>query len=521
MKLAFFDEFRWLFQSIRPRKRQISLASPKQSLSRRAGLVRKISSYLISVTRLYVRNISRYLHLAYKKLLNSRDEIDLLRNGVGNIITPARDMSISSDRGSLYIAYNSLPYHSAGYATRTQGLASGLRQQGVDATVVTRAGYPGVFKQFRHHKQLSNEIIDGVPYIRSTVDPKLLFGISTKRSLQLNIDATSTIARDLRPCVVHGASNFLTGLTAVGVARTLGVPCVYEVRGLWEITALSRDPSYAGTLHFAQAVRLETEACLNADRVIAITGALKDELVRRGVPSDKISVVPNGVDTARFRPLPRDAELGAQLGISAEHVVVGYVGSILDYEGVDDLLRAVRKCVDRGATNLRLLIVGDGAAYTSCIALSRELELQEHVIFTGRVPFEHVENYYSLIDIAPFPRKPLPVCEMVSPLKPFEAMAMGKCVIVSSVAALAEIVGDRPIGFIFDKGSVASLTETLLHVVSNRELRLRTGEEARKFTLAERDWRSLAKRVAKIYEELSSENFEVVPAAAPKIRHPA
>jgi len=119
------------------------------------------------------------------------------------------------------------------------------------------------------------------------------------------------------------------------------------------------------------------------------------------------------------------------------------------------------------------------------------------------VPHDEVESYYSLIDITPFPRKPLPVCEMVSPLKPFEAMAMGKCVIVSSVAALAEIVGERPIGFISEKGSVEALAQVIAHVAGDAELRQQVGEEARRFVVAERDWRILARRVTEVYQKLS------------------
>jgi len=194
--------------------------------------------------------------------------------------------------------------------------------------------------------------------------------------------------------------------------------------------------------------------------------------------------------------------------LEPEHVVVGYVGSILDYEGVDDLLRAVRICIDQGADNLRLLIVGDGAAYEDCLGLARELRLDRHAIFTGRVPHDEVEAFYSLIDIAPFPRKPLPVTEMVSPLKPFEAMAMEKCVVVSSVAALAEIVDDQQNGFIHAKGDIKALAHVLMQVAADDELRLRVGKEARRFVVSERDWRVLAARVAEVYQRVSTKNVQ-------------
>lgn len=455
---------------------------------------------IVRTARRLQRNVRRVLRIC----MIARDEVTVVRKGLLSQLALAPGGTIQSVPGRvMYLVYNSLPFHSAGYATRSQGLVGGIRALGYDSTIVTRLGYPHVFSKFRDTQTRTFEQIETVPYLRLNSALEELFVTSTKEYVKLNAAATLRAAAELRPAIVHGASNFITGLTAVSVGRVLGVPSIYEVRGLWEVTALSRDPSYAETLRYAHALRLETEACMEADRVITITNALKEELVRRGVPSEKIDVVPNGVDTDRFRPRPRDAALGEKLGLKPDHVVVGYVGSILDYEGLDDLLHAIRLCVDRGLSNLRALIVGDGAAYQDCLELARKLRLDEHVIFTGRVPHAEVESYYSLIDVTPFPRKPLPVCEMVSPLKPFEAMAMGKCVIVSSVAALAEIIGERPIGFISEKGSIEALAQVIAHVAGDGELRRTIGEEARRFVVAERDWRILARRVTEVYEKLS------------------
>jgi len=449
-----------------------------------------------------------FLVRAKRTLTVARDEIRLLRLGAEEVLPARKAVTTPVSNRTFYLVYNSLPFHSAGYATRTHGLVAGLREQGFDTSILTRLGYPRMFTKYQEAKFLEREEIDGVPYLRLDTSVTGLYGKSNRAYIRANIQATLRAISDSRPAIIHGASNFVTGLTAIGVARALGVPSVYEVRGLWEITALSRDPAYGNSLHYAQAVRLETEACLAADKVIAITGALKDELVRRGVPAQKIEVVPNGVDTERFQPRARDAKLSQKLGLRSDHVVVGYVGSILDYEGLDDLLRALRVTIDRGASNLRLLVVGDGAAYQDCLKLSSDLGLQDHAIFTGRIPHHEVEAYYSLIDIAPFARKPLPVCEMVSPLKPFEAMAMGKCVIVSSVAALSEIVGDRPIALVHEKGSIEGLADAIFRLAGDPELRQRIGSAARDFVVTERDWRVLAQRVVHVYESLLADRTQ-------------
>ncbi len=302
--------------------------------------------------------------------------------------------------------------------------------------------------------------------------------------------------------VVHGASNYWNGFAAIAAARHLGIPSVYEVRGLWELTRMSREPVYEESEMFALTARLEADACVSADQVITITGALRDLMVERGVPESKITVVPNGVDSDRFRPVPRDRELARQLDVD-DKIVVGYVGSVLDYEGIDTLLMATARLAGR-RNNFHVLVVGDGAAFDQCRALAARLGISALVTFTGRVPHHDVERYYSLVDIAPFPRKPLPVCETVSPLKPFEAMAAAKVPVVSSVAALTEIVTDGDNGLVFDKGDVSSLTEVLDRALADAALRERIGHRARDWVVRERDWSVLVRSLEQVYANARS-----------------
>jgi glycosyltransferase involved in cell wall biosynthesis len=237
--------------------------------------------------------------------------------------------------------------------------------------------------------------------------------------------------------------------------------------------------------------------------VLTITDALRSEMVGRGVPGHKISVLPNGVDTLRFMPRDRDRELAAELGVG-DSVVIGYVGSVLDYEGIDLLLEAVARLRAR-REDFHLLVVGDGAAYDECVSKRNRLGLQDVSTFTGRVPHDEVERYYSLVDVAPFPRKPLPVCEAVSPLKPFEAMAMGKVPVVSSVAALTEIVEHDENGLVFTKGDVGSLVEVLDRLVGDVELRARLGIAARDWVVRERDWSVLVKYLENVYATIAAD----------------
>ncbi|WP_394893769.1 glycosyltransferase [Mesorhizobium sp. AaZ16] len=413
--------------------------------------------------------------------------------------------NVRSDR-VLHLLDNSLPLVSVGYATRTHGLLTGIAEHGFHVSAVTRLGFPHDRPDMDAAMDVAQfDDIDGIRYHR-LIDPERGFGkLPIIDYLKANILAHVPLIRDERPAILHGASNFINGVAATSLAKRFGLKSVYEVRGLWELTRASREPAYMESDLFRQAARMETEACTNADRVICVTEALKLELISRGVDAGKIAVVPNGVHTDRFVPRPADSETARRLGLNDEDVVIGYVGSIVHYEGLDDLLCAIRMLVDQGYRNVKLLIVGDGDALEALQELARQLDLIDHVIFTGRVPHHEVEKYYSLVAIAPFPRLPLPVCEMVSPLKPLEAMAMEKCVVVSSVAALAEMVADVETGLVFEKGNVLSLAEALRRVIDDPTLRIRLGAQSRQWVVENRDWKVLGRAVAGLYQDILAE----------------
>lgn len=403
----------------------------------------------------------------------------------------------------LYLLHNALPYHSGGYATRTHGLLTELNRSGWDVHGVTRLGYPYDMPKMADLPDLPpHETVGEVPYHH------LLTGRHIEKKnpmfdyVERYVTALLPLARQEQPAILHGASNHWNGLAAIKAARILGIRSVYEVRGLWEVTRGSRDPEWGRSDQYRYIARMEADAARSADRVIAITAALRDELVSRGVPAEKITLVPNGVDTERFAPIPRDEQLAAQLGVTGK-TVIGYVGTIADYEGLDLLVEAAGRLRER-RDDFRVLVIGDGAVLENLQQQVADARLGDVVSFLGRVPHEEVERYYSLIDIAPFPRLPKPVTEMVSPLKPFEAMAMGKAVAASDVAALAEFVTPGVNGLLHAKGSAQSLTDALESLVADRDGRERLGAQARQWVVEHRDWRRLAPLIAEIYEELTA-----------------
>ncbi|APX33080.1 hypothetical protein BH708_10560 [Brachybacterium sp. P6-10-X1] len=402
----------------------------------------------------------------------------------------------------FYLLHNSLPHNSAGYATRTHGLLSELNRIGWNVDGVTRLGYPYDMPGMAEIPDVPlHDVVGNVDYRRlltgRQIEKKNPLFFYTERYSKALLE----LAKQERPAIIHAASNHWNGLTAVKTARRLGIPSIYEVRGLWEVTRGSRNPEWAQSNMFQYIARMEADAAKGATRVFAITEALRDEMISRGVDGDKIQIVPNGVDTSRFTPTPKDDELASQLGVAGK-TVIGYVGSVLDYEGIELMLEAA-EVMNRTRADFHVLIVGDGAELERFQKHVEEHELEHVVTFTGRVPHEDVERYYSLIDITPFPRLPLPVCEMVSPLKPFEAMAMGKAVVSSDVAALKEIVTPGVNGYLHEKGSAESLIEQLTRLLDDPEHTRQIGAQARDWVVENRDWRRLATLIAETYDELA------------------
>jgi glycosyltransferase involved in cell wall biosynthesis/ubiquinone/menaquinone biosynthesis C-methylase UbiE len=395
--------------------------------------------------------------------------------------------------------HNSLPYNSGGYAARTHGLLSGLVRRGWDVSGVTRLGYPQDVFEHRDKPIEASSKVGDVSYLR-LLGRDVPYGSVMHDYLTAFTDALLDLARAERPEILHACSNHINGLAANAVARALGIKSVYEVRGLWEITRISRQPEWEGTEYFRMMSRMEMQAAMDADAVICITSALKQEMIRRGVPAEKITVVPNGVDVERFVPRARNKALAQQLGLAGKKVI-GYVGSVVGYEGLDLLLRALVLLRERGVRDFAALVVGDGAALEELKRLAADLDLADLVVFTGRVPHEEVEEYYSIVDVTPFPRRSLPVTEMVSPLKPFEAMAMDKVVIASNVAALAEIVQDGVNGILFQKDDIGDLADKL-------EMVLRPGFAStlrpREWVVANRSWQHLSGITDALYKRLTS-----------------
>ena len=434
-------------------------------------------------------------------LRNGQDQLDVVANRwqpppIGP--TPYEP----AERAVLSVLSQSLPIRSGGYATRTHGVLTGLAARGWDVQAVTRLGFPYDRWPAADPRIVpASDDVDGIRYHRLLQD-----GVRAYPQFPLAdyvatmAEGVERLARAHRARLVHASSFYVTGLAAASAARRLGLPFVYEMRGLEDLMKGVRDPDFGSTDRYQFLDHVETEVCHEADAVFVITEALRTEMTRRGVPADKLVVLPNGVHTDQFAPRQRDRELELELGVDGIPVI-GYAGSLVDYEGLELLMAAAAALRDREVA-FRVVVVGDGPAQASVQASAAEHGLGERVLFTGRVPHDQVSRYLSLFDVTPFPRLPLPVCELISPMKPFEALAMGKALVVSSVAALTEIVQDGVTGLVFEKGNAADLARVLEELLGSPDLRARLGEAGLAWVRAERDWSHVTATADETYRDV-------------------
>lgn len=412
----------------------------------------------------------------------------------------------------LYHASQSRPHTNSGYAIRTHGLVSALKMHGVDIRVALRHGYPLDRNDFYDNEISPVASIENIQYYFSPTSRTSSL-INYQEVYNFNMltnyiqKATAELiakSQEMKPEIIHSASNFVTGLVGAQAAKALGIPAVYEIRGFWHLTQSTKRQSYESSDHFKLSEQLEIEAAKQSDYVFTITNALKEILVEQGVEEQKISVLPNAVELEKFKVLEKNKKLEKSLDFQ-DKVVIGYIGSFVNYEGLDLLLEACSLLHKKIGDVFRVLLVGDGAMMNSLRKMARFLQIEDIIRFTGRVTHDEVQDYYSLIDIAPLPRKGLRVCELVSPLKPFEAMGSGKVVITSSVKALAEIIEHEKTGLVFEKDNSMDLAEKLESVILNPELRGTLGANARNWVEENHSWEKISKRVLHVYQQIKEE----------------
>ncbi|MFC5754952.1 glycosyltransferase family 4 protein [Actinomadura rugatobispora] len=413
----------------------------------------------------------------------------------------------------LQFVTNALPLTNAGYTVRTHRIALALRELGYAPEVVTRLGYP--LSQGLGDSRARVEV-DGVPYHRLL---PWLPARNPVRDIAKSADLAGRLVKEVRPRALHAVSNHLNAAVALELGRRHGLPVVYEVRGFLEDSWLSRDPAHRESDDFYRLTReLETRRMSEADAVVTLGEAMRAEIAGRGVDPSKIMTVPNAVEDAFLEPLPDAAGLRAELGLQEGTPVVGLTSSFYGYEGIDTLIDAAARLRAAGSP-VTLLLVGDGPELGALMrrAAGHGLPVDDRragagearagtagghdarVVFTGRVPMRSVRQYHALLDVFAVPRRADRVCQLVTPLKPIEAMAGGIPVIASDVNALREIVEPGVTGTLTLPEDAEAWANSLAELIYAPDRCRKIGQAAREWVRAERTWRAVAARYRDAY----------------------
>ncbi len=389
----------------------------------------------------------------------------------------------------LHILDHSLPLHS-GYTFRTRAILTAQAEQGWDVMGVTGA---------RHTQDGPPvETVDGLTFYRSPAPLPAPSPLGEWREIAALARQVDRLVQDWKPDLLHAHSPVLTALAGLRVAKKHGIPLLYEIRAFWEDAAVGNGTGTQGSLKYRVTKALETYAVKRADAVAVICEGLKGDLISRGIPADKILVSPNGVDLGLFGdPPPPDAALAAELGLTGKDVI-GFIGSFYDYEGLDDLIEAMPMLPDA-----HLLMVGGGPMESALRAQSASSPAAARIHFIGRVPHDQVERYYSLIDILAYPRKKMRLTDLVTPLKPLEAMAQLRLVAASDVGGHRELIEDGVTGTLFAPDDPKALAEALNGLLSQRDTWDARRKTARAFVERDRNWSSNISRYGPVYHKLT------------------
>lgn len=406
----------------------------------------------------------------------------------------------------LHILDHSLPLHS-GYTFRTRAILTAQQQAGMDVRGIT-----GV----RHAKDgPATETIDGLTFHRTKAAVSGPVGLREWREISALANAVERLAQEWRPDVLHAHSPALCGEAGLAASRKLGIPLVYEIRAFWEDAAVGNGTGHEKSLKYRLTRAMENHVVNKADAVFTICEGLRDDLIERGFDGGKIGLSPNGVDLSLFGdPPPRDNALAAELGIRSGEPVIGFIGSFYDYEGLDDLIAAL-PILRESQPNARLLLIGGGPREGSLKAQAAASSANDAIIFTGRVPHQEVERYYSLIDVLAYPRKQSRLTDLVTPLKPLEAMAQRRIVAASDVGGHRELIEDGVSGLLFPADDPAACAAALSNLIAQQGNWDTMRDRARAHVAERHDWSKNIHRYQSVYHQLLSRAASKgIPAAA-------
>jgi PEP-CTERM/exosortase A-associated glycosyltransferase len=396
----------------------------------------------------------------------------------------------------LHILDHSIPLHS-GYTFRTVSILKAQRALGWETFHLTSPKHVNC--------TVDEEDVDGWHFYRTQeqVESSRIPGVGEMRLMNATTRRLQALAERLRPDILHAHSPVLNAIPALRVGKRLGIPVVYEVRAFWEDAAVDHGTHAEWGLRYRMTRALETWALKRADHVTTICEGLRQDIVARGIPEDRVTVIPNAVDIEKF-PIggAADESLQTQLGLAGA-TVIGFIGSFYAYEGLDLLLDAFPRVL-KAMPTARVLLVGGGPQDAALKAQAQRLGIADKVVFTGRVPHSDVNRYYDLVDILAYPRHSMRLTELVTPLKPLEAMAQARLLVASDVGGHRELIEHGVNGILFKAGSAAHLADAVIDLARARDLWPQLKLAGRTFVEQQRNWPVSVARYRPVYERLTS-----------------
>lgn len=395
----------------------------------------------------------------------------------------------------LHLLDHSIPLQS-GYTFRSCAILNQQQKLGYNIKAITsnRQGFVTVDK----------ETLEGIEFYRVTSKPNLfdkfpiIKQLRTVRGLRKRV---KQIINDWQPDIIHAHSPVLTAMAAIPIAQQLHIPLVYEIRAFWEDAAVDHGTHSETSLRYKIIKQLETRVCQQVDAITTICQGLKKDLLSRGINESKITVIPNAVDLSQFsdvviKNMQSVNEVKTQYDLH-DAFILGFIGSLYAYEGIDLAIRAFES-VKKEIPNAKLLVVGGGPQFDTWQSLAKINPFASDIVFTHRVPHHQVQAFYQLIDVLVYPRKKMRLTDLVTPLKPLEAMAMGKCVVASDVGGHQELIRHGQNGLLFKANDVSDFTSQVV-LLKNNALQKQLIENGKQFVATERNWPTSVARYKDVY----------------------
>ena len=395
----------------------------------------------------------------------------------------------------LHVLDHSIPLHS-GYTFRTRSILQQQRKLGWETFHLTspkQGATQGAFEQ-----------VDGLDFFRTAASTGPLARLPVLNQMaviDMLAERLHKVAAEVKPDVIHAHSPALNAIAALRVGKRLNIPVVYEIRAFWEDAAVDHGTSREWGLRYRLTRAMETWALRRVNAATTICEGLRAEIVSRGIPAAKVTVIPNAVNVGDFSVGGvRDDRLASDLGLQ-DKIVLGFIGSFYAYEGLDVLLQALPAMIAANPA-IRVLLVGGGPQDAALKAQAINLGVAAHVVFTGRVPHDQVQRYYDLVDVLVYPRLKMRLTDLVTPLKPLEAMAQGRLLAASDVGGHKELIEDGKTGILFGADDPRALADKVLALLAAPERWQALKDNGRAFVERERNWGASVARYKAVYASL-------------------